>query len=67
MTIDLYEFGLDMQLEEAVKILRMAGHDNLSKKDKNIKIAEAIGIIETVQMMIKVSEPENAQEADTCS
>lgn len=31
---------------------------NLSKKDKDIRIAETIGIIETVRQMVIVSDPE---------
>lgn len=63
MNIDLYEYGLDTCLTEAVKILRDAVGGKLSKNDKDIRISEAIGIIDTVRLMVIVSEPENA--ADT--
>lgn len=58
MKIELYEYGLEMRLKEAVDILRGAIGTKLSKKDKDVKIAEAIGIIDTVHFMIIVSEPE---------
>ena len=58
MNIELYEYGLDVQLTEAVKILRGAIGTILSKKDKDIQISEAIGIIDTVRLMINVSNPE---------
>lgn len=58
MNISLYEYGLDMQLKEAVEILRGGMGKNLSKKDKDIRIAETIGIIETVRQMVIVSDPE---------
>lgn len=58
MNISLYEYGLDMQLKEAVEILRGGMGKKLSKKDKDIRIAEAIGIIETVCRMVIVSDPE---------
>lgn len=63
MNIDLYDYGLDTCLTEAVKILRGAVGGKLSKYDKDIRISEAIGIIDTVRLMVVVSEPENA--ADT--
>ena len=58
MDIKLYEYGLDNSLIDAVKILRGAMGTKRSKKDKDIKIAEAIGIIDTARVMIIVSEPE---------
>lgn len=63
MNIELYGYGLDVCLTEAVKILRGAIGGKLSKSDKDIRIGEAIGIIDTVRLMVVVSEPENA--ADT--
>ena len=64
MKIDLYEYGLDNSLIDAVKILRGAIGTKLSRKDKDIKIAEAIGIIDTVRMMTVVSEPEEQATDD---
>ena len=58
MDIRLYEYGIDNSLIDAVKILRGAMGTKLSKKDKDVKIAEAIGIIDTVRIMSVVSEPE---------
>lgn len=58
MNIELYEYGLDVQLTEAVKILRGAVGTKLSKNDKDIRISEAIGIIDTVRLMINVSDSE---------
>lgn len=58
MNIELYEFGLDTSLINAVEILRGAMGTKISEKDKDIKIAEAIGIIDTVRLMVIVSEPE---------
>jgi hypothetical protein len=62
MNIKLNEYGLDNSLIEAVNILRGAIGTKLSKKDKDIKIAEAIGIIDTARIMVIVSEPEEEQE-----
>lgn len=58
MDIKLYEYGLDNSLIEAVNILRAAMGTKLSKRDKDIKIAEAISIIDTAHIMVVVSEPE---------
>lgn len=58
MNIKLYEYGLDNSLTDAVTILRGAMGTKLSKRDKDIKIAEAIGIIDTARIMTIVSEPE---------
>ena len=58
MDIKLYEYGLDHSLKDAVDILRGAMGSKLSKKDKDIKIAEAIGIVDTVRIMTIVQEPE---------
>jgi hypothetical protein len=58
MDITLHGYGLDNSLIDAVTILRAAMGTKLSKKDKDIKIAEAIGIIDTARIMIIVSEPE---------
>ena len=58
MDIELNGYGLDNSLIDAVEILRGAMGTKLSKKDKDIKIAEAIGIIDTARIMIIVSEPE---------
>lgn len=58
MNIILNEYGLDNSLIDAVNILRDAMGTKLSKKDKDIKIAEAIGIIDTARIMTVVSEPE---------
>ena len=63
MNIELYEYGLDTQLTEAVKLLRGAIGNTLSKHEKDLRISEAIGIIDTVRLMVIVSEPEQA--ADT--
>lgn len=62
MNIELYEYGLDVQLTEAVKILRGAIGTKLSKNDKDIRISEAIGIIDTLRLMINVSNPETENE-----
>ncbi len=59
MNIELYEYGLDTQLIDAVKILRGAIGTKLSKKDKDIRISEAIGIIDTVRIMVNVTESES--------
>lgn len=64
MNIKLYEYGLDNSLTDAVTILRGAMGTKLSKKDKDIKIAEAIGIIDTVRLMVVVSEDIEEQATD---
>lgn len=58
MNIELYEYGLDTKLSEAVNILRGTIGNTLSKKDKDRRISEAIGIIDTVRIMVNVFEPE---------
>jgi hypothetical protein len=62
MKIELYEYGLDARLNDAVRILRSALGTKLSKKDKDILISEAIGIVETAQFMVMVSDPEQATD-----
>ena len=63
MKIELYEYGLDMKLTEAVEILRGAKGKKLSKYDKDARISEAIGIIDTVRFMVNVSDPETDEHA----
>lgn len=58
MNIELYEYGLGNSLIDAVKILRGAIGAKLSKKDKDIRISEAIGIIDTVRIMVNVTKPD---------
>lgn len=62
MNIELYQYGLNMRLDSAVRILRSALGKKLSKRDKDVRISEAIGIIETASVMVDVTEPEEKQE-----
>ena len=64
MKIELYEHGLDNRLGAAVTILRGALGKKLSKKDKDVRIAEAIGIIDTVNFMVIVSDDAKEQATD---
>ena len=62
MKIDLYEFGLDESLKMALTCLRSAVGNGSSKKDKDLAIKEAIGIIDTVRMMVVVTDQESQEE-----
>ena len=65
MKIELNEYGLNISLDEAVKLLRCTLCDKLPKKNRQAKVAEALGIIETVNRMAWVSDPEEYTEGDT--
>lgn len=65
MKIGLYEYGIDLQLAEVAKILRSAIGKKLSKEDKDAKISEAIGIVETIDMLITISCDE--ETTDECN
>jgi hypothetical protein len=54
MSIELYEYGIEQSLDAAVKILRGALGTSLSKKDKDLRIREAVGIIDTLQWLLVV-------------
>lgn len=55
MKIELYEYGPELQLKHAGDILKEALGSKMSKCDKDIRIAEAMGIIDTIWMLIKDS------------
>ena len=57
LNIKLYEYGLDESLKDAVTLLRGAIGNKLSKKDKDVKISEAIGVIDTARFMIDIYDP----------
>ena len=54
MNIELYEYGVEQSLDTATRILRSALGTKLSKRDKDVRIAEAIGIIDNLQRLIYV-------------
>ena len=62
MIIDLYIYGMDEKLKDAVELLKGAKTKS-SKYAKDVLISEAIGIIDAVRLMVDVYEPEQA--ADT--
>lgn len=62
MKIELYEYGVDLQLKEAAKVLRGAIGKKISKADKDTKIGEAIGIIETIDMLIYINNDEEKND-----
>ena len=64
MNINLYEFGLDESLKMALECLRGAVGKKLSKNDKDLAIKEAIGIIDTIRMMVVVTNPEWKEESE---
>ena len=67
MEIKLYEYGLDNCLLEAEKLLRACLYVHTGKKNqriREIKIAEAYGIIEAARSAIVVNNPEQ-NEGDT--
>lgn len=49
MKIELYEYGYDDSFDVLSKILREALEKKTSKRDKDVRIAQAIGIIETIR------------------
>ena len=55
MNIELYKYGIEQSLNTAVRLLRGVIGTNLSKKDKDLQIKEAIGIIDTLQRLIIVN------------
>lgn len=54
MNINLYEYGLDTGLQDIEKMLRGALGNNVSKKNKDVRISEAIGMTHALYLMIKV-------------
>lgn len=64
MNIDLYEYGVENNLQEAEKLLRSA-LDNNNKHTKNQQIAEALGIVTAVRHIILIHENDEEEECDT--
>ena len=62
MNIKLNEFGTDNQLHEAAQVLRGALNNRLSRKDKDIRISKALGIVETIRQLIYIHEPYEEEE-----
>lgn len=59
MKIELYEYGLDARLQEAERELRSGLTAKLSKRDKDVCIAKALGTIETLRLMLTVSDEDD--------
>lgn len=55
MNIELYEYGVEQSLDTATRILRSALGTKLSKKEKDLRIREVVGIIDTLQRLIIVN------------
>ena len=61
MNIELYEYGVEQSLDTATRILRSALGAKLSKKEKDLRISEAVGIVDTLQrlMVVKTEDGED--------
>ena len=62
MIVELYEYGLDNRLNDAVTLLRGAIGKGISIRDKDTRIGEAIGIIDTVRNMIIINEDDTTDD-----
>ena len=59
MNIKLYEFGLDESLKAIEQELRGALGSKLSKQDKDARISKVLGAVETLRLMVIVSDEES--------
>ena len=64
MKIELYEYGLDVRLQEAERELRSGLAAKLSKRDKDVCIAKALGTIETLRLMLTVYDEDATDAGD---
>lgn len=64
MKIELYEYGLGIRLQEAEQELRSGLAAKLSKRDKDVCIAKALGTIETLRLMVMVSDEDATDTGD---
>lgn len=55
MNIELYEYGVEQSLDALARLLRSAIGSKLSKKDKDLRISEAVGIVDTLQLLTVVN------------
>jgi hypothetical protein len=62
MNVELYTYGLENKLDEAIRLLRGAIGTKVSKHEKDLRISEAVGIIGTVNHMVDISNPEEEEE-----
>jgi hypothetical protein len=62
MNIKLYEYGLEQSLDAMAVILRGALGNKVSKKYKDLKISEALGIVDTLCRLTIVDEQEDKHE-----
>ena len=62
MNIELYKYGIEQSLDTATRILRSALGTKLSKKEKDLRIREVIGIIDTLQRLTVVEDEDGVNE-----
>lgn len=56
IVLKVYDYGLDCICEDAEKILTEAIGVNYSKKEKDIAISQAIGLIKALRLAYEVEE-----------
>lgn len=62
MNIELYEYGVEQSLDVLARILRGAMGTKLSKKEKDLRISEAVGIVDTLQRLTVVKTEDGKTE-----
>ena len=63
IVLKTYEYGLDCICEDAEKILTKVMGANHSKKEKDIAISQALGLIKALRLAYEVEEIKEETEA----
>ena len=59
MKLKLYEYSIEQSFDVLLKLLRSALGNKISKKNKDLRIAEAIGIIDAMDRMLLIDKEED--------
>ena len=65
MVLKTYEYGLDCICEDAEKILTKVMGANHSKKEKDIAISRAIGLIKALRLAYEIENVKEDEEAES--
>lgn len=65
IVLKTYEYGLDCICEDAEKILTKVMGANHSKKEKDIAISRAIGLIKALRLAYEIENVKEDEEADS--
>lgn len=65
IVLKTYEYGLDCICEDAEKILTKVMGANHSKKEKDIAISRAIGLIKALRLAYEIEDVKEDEEAES--